>query len=185
MSSRLDLDQALRDRLIEHALEAYPQEACGFVTGRNQRASRIISLPNTAQDPQHVFDVAPDKLLQVFRNIEAEDEALIAIYHSHPHSTAVPSEHDVRHAALHYPYIPQIIIGLRPSLDIKAWLVAQGQLVQVKIVIRDETDESLAKSLTAVQVVAVLIVVILSLIVFFTISLSLLPPAPPIPTPAG
>ncbi|MDW8172584.1 MAG: M67 family metallopeptidase [Anaerolineae bacterium] len=183
MLPRLDLSRALRDQLIEHALEAYPQEACGFIVGRNLRASRVIALKNMASDSRHAFDVAPDELLRVFQELEAQNESLIAIYHSHPHNVAIPSEHDLKHSARHYPHIPQLIIGLRPSLDIKAWLAAQDQPVQIQIVIYDE-DEVISRRLTTVQIIAVLLSIILSLVIFFTVSLALLPPAPPIPTPA-
>jgi len=185
MSLRLDLHRSLIDEMTEHALEVYPQESCGFIVGTDRSTSRVLRLANTASDPRHTFNVAPPELLCAFKEMERRGETLLAVYHSHPCGAPVPSEDDLVHAARHYPQIPQVIVGLRPNLDVRAWIVGQDQPQQVQIVVREDDDMMSRSRLTSVQVVAMLLAVLLSLLIFFAISLSLLPPAPSIPTPAG
>ena len=42
--------------------------------------------------------MAPEEQLRVFREVEEEALELSAIYHSHPHSPAFPSQRDVDYA---------------------------------------------------------------------------------------
>jgi len=183
MNRRLSLSRSLRDALVDQATEGYPQEICGFVLGKGQKAVAILPLPNQSPQAQHAFTVPPQALLSAFKQAEAQELDLLAVYHSHPHSPPLPSAHDTAHTHQHYPHLPQLIIGLRPSLRLSAWLVSGSQPVQVEIIITDEGPGP--QGLHAAQVLAILLALLISLLIFFSASLTLLPPAPPLPTPIG
>lgn len=71
------VDAAVR----EHALAAYPDEACGLVV-----AGAYVPLENIAADPRTAFEIAPVEMLR---------EGIQAVVHSHPDEPDQPSVTDM------------------------------------------------------------------------------------------
>ena len=72
-----------------HAIEAYPQEACGAVV-----SGAYVRLRNVANDPAVYFAIDPNELHDA-----VADGVLEWIIHSHPNGPAHPTEMDMRHQA--------------------------------------------------------------------------------------
>jgi cell wall-associated NlpC family hydrolase len=72
------VDAAIR----EHALAAYPNEACGLVVNGS-----YVPLENIAANPRDEFEIAPVEMLR---------EGIQAIVHSHPDQAPWPSADDMR-----------------------------------------------------------------------------------------
>ena len=68
--------------------------------------------------------MAPEEQLRVFREVEEEGLELSAIYHSHPHSPAFPSQRDVDYA-----FYPDSLILIISLMDPK---VPQAGVFQVE-----------------------------------------------------
>lgn len=94
----------LREHIERHALQAYPEEACGLIV---QQAGQAIYHPcaNLASDRANQFHLDPQDWAL------AEDHGIIlAVVHSHPDASANPSQADrVRCARSGLPWV---IIGL-------------------------------------------------------------------------
>jgi proteasome lid subunit RPN8/RPN11 len=95
----------LKEEMLVHAREAYPNEACGLVVSRGGSKFRLIRALNLADKPMETFDLDPDAWLQV-----ADDEEVIGIYHSHPFGTAEPSMADL--SSCETTELPWHIVGL-------------------------------------------------------------------------
>jgi proteasome lid subunit RPN8/RPN11 len=93
----LEIPEDLLSRLIEHARQKYPLESCGILVGKNGKITRVYSMENIEKSSSSYL-MAPEEQLRVFREIEEEGLELSAIYHSHPHSPAFPSQRDVDYA---------------------------------------------------------------------------------------
>lgn len=119
------------DTLITHARDAAPNEACGIIGGKDQRALKIYPLKNTHATPRVNFYADPYELLAAFRDIEANGWEHIAIYHSHPASDAFPSATDLAQA--YYPDVAYIIISLAPPEQpvVRAFRIIAGQVTEV------------------------------------------------------
>jgi len=103
--------QAQVEEMCAHARAAQPEECCGLVGGRGQRAHTIYPLRNVAADPSVAYEGAPEELFAAQRRMRERGEQFVAIYHSHPRAIdPVPSETDVRLAF--YPAAIYFIVGL-------------------------------------------------------------------------
>lgn len=183
----LRLSTAQIQDLQRHALKAWPDEACGLLAGRGQVVTTIIPLPNVAADPKRSYRIADRALIETLRDIEQKSQALIAFYHSHPNGSHVPSPTDVRQA--HYPDALYVIVGLRnrESPEVGAWSIRGGEVKPVDIQtgsVPDRANEDEGDDLTPMQARAVILAIVLSVLLVLVIALSLLPPAPIIPSVA-
>ena len=108
--TRLCLPAALREALIAEALETPGREVCGLIGGIGDRATTRYALANVADEPATSFFIEPRGQLRAMQVMRARGEALVGIYHSHPHGPATPSARDVELAA--YPGVAYLIISL-------------------------------------------------------------------------
>jgi proteasome lid subunit RPN8/RPN11 len=105
----LSLAPGLPEGIIEHARSGCPQEVCGLIAGRGGLGLRRYPAVNVAATPETRYEVDVNTLAC---QVEFEDEGLelVAIYHSHPRSPAVPSPADIAEAR--YPDAAYIICSL-------------------------------------------------------------------------
>ena len=104
----LKLPQAVYDTMVAHAVEDYPNECCGFLTGTDEpkswRVHRCTNIQNElhAKDPvsyprdartSYVFS-RPDMETLFFGEFEPPDARVLGFYHSHPDQPAYFSEKD-------------------------------------------------------------------------------------------
>jgi len=95
----VSLSPEVARRLLDHARAELPNEACALLGG-NEAAGRVTSLHlarNRLASPYR-YDVEPDDLVRIVHDIEGRGESLVAIFHSHPGTPAVPSPSDAREA---------------------------------------------------------------------------------------
>jgi proteasome lid subunit RPN8/RPN11 len=171
--------------LQRHALRVWPDEACGVLAGQGQAVTSIIPLPNTAADPKRSYRIDDRALADTLRDIELKSQSLIGFYHSHPNGSHIPSPTDVRQAT--YPDALYVIVGLRnrESPEVGAWSIRSGEVKPVEIETGsapERKDEDEGDDLTPTQARAVMLAIVLSVIFVLVVALSLLPPAPVIPT---
>ncbi len=95
----LAIPRALADRMMAHAMDELPNEACGLLGGSLEagRASSFHPARNAESSPLR-YNVHPDDLVRIVFGIEDAGEDLVAIFHSHTASPAVPSATDRRTA---------------------------------------------------------------------------------------
>jgi proteasome lid subunit RPN8/RPN11 len=124
------VDAGLLGQLTEYLRSCLPQEGCGFLLGHGGRASRFVPAPN-ALGSHARFGVGPQFLFDLFRQLRAAGEDLVAICHSHPSGPARPSSVDIREA--HYPQSFYVIVSFAGDPEIRAWRISDGQVLEAEI----------------------------------------------------
>lgn len=160
----------------QQALAESPNEICGIIVGRGQRATKVIPLPNIAENPSQHYRLDDLAFTNTFFQIQREGLSLLAFYHSHPKGDSIPSPTDIKHAA--YPDIPYIIIGLRHEPRFAAWLIRRDEVKSVELYIGTEIPLQAPKQLSQAQRIAIIVAVVIAFAFMIILSLSLLPPAP-------
>jgi proteasome lid subunit RPN8/RPN11 len=92
----LVIDHATYDALVAHAKRDHPDEACGIVAGPegSDRPTRHVPMTNAAGSPTfYEFDSA--ELLSLYKEMWANDEEPVVVYHSHTATEAYPSRTDI------------------------------------------------------------------------------------------
>jgi proteasome lid subunit RPN8/RPN11 len=137
--SGLLVPPGVADQLLAHARAELPNEACGLLSGSlvDGRATRFHPARNIDASPLR-YNVHPEDLVRITFAIEGAGEDLVAIFHSHTRSAAVPSATDRRTAM--YPDPFYLLASLAnpdapPASGLRAWRIFRGQAFEVPLAI--------------------------------------------------
>ncbi|HMD89067.1 MAG TPA: M67 family metallopeptidase [Anaerolineaceae bacterium] len=114
-------------QMLQHVRSWFPEEACGLIGGKQNRAKQIIPIENELHSPVR-FRMKPEQQLNGFLTLEQAGLDLIGIYHSHPTGPDYPSETDRLEYA--YPGTVYLIV----SLNNMEWKVRGFQLDDKKVI---------------------------------------------------
>ena len=133
----LILGADLAASLLAHARAEAPNEACGILGGlaADGRATTYHPARNADASP-YVYTVHPDDLVRIVLGLEDAGEDLVAIFHSHTHTPAVPSPTDRRQAL--YPDAVYLLATLidandEPIQALRAWRIRNGAATEVPL----------------------------------------------------
>jgi len=130
----LEIPKNIFEEVLQHLKEEFPLEGCGILAGKKSKVKKLIKLTNTKKSSiSYLAD--PWEQVKAFRDIEKEGFEMLAIYHSHPHTTPYPSKEDVDKAF--YPETLYLIISL---LDIynpvaRIYQIVDKEIIEDKFVI--------------------------------------------------
>jgi proteasome lid subunit RPN8/RPN11 len=110
MKENVQLPAHIHAEIIAHAREGKPEEICGILRGRGLVATELIRARNIAEERIENYTIDPQTLLLQYK-FEAEGDAMMGVYHSHPVSVAYPSATDARWSAI-YPDCVYLICSL-------------------------------------------------------------------------
>ncbi len=85
----------------DHAKKERPNEACGVLAGRGSDVKRIYRCRNVSENPSSRYTIAPERLLEVFNDVEERGLEILGFYHSHPSGPSAPSNVDHATATWH------------------------------------------------------------------------------------
>jgi proteasome lid subunit RPN8/RPN11 len=131
----LNLTPQQIDEIEQQGVEAYPNECCGAMLGRDVSESgatrRVVEklepLKNSfsADEQYHRFSLDPRELMQLEKTSSELGLAVLGFYHSHPDHPARPSEYDRTHAWPFYSYLI-VAIAKRQPVDMTSWLLDEA-----------------------------------------------------------
>ncbi|GAC1366755.1 MAG: M67 family metallopeptidase [Actinomycetota bacterium] len=130
--------------IVEHCNVGLPNEACGFLGGKDGVVRKLYCLTNAAASP--VFYRPDDReMLSALNDMDDNGMDVASIFHSHVATRAYPSPTDIREA--HYPDAVFLIISLEDRENPYAkgflihkndWRDATGEVEEVAVVIEEE-----------------------------------------------
>lgn len=133
----LRVPRAVAAELLAHARAELPNEACGILAGSvaTGLASRFHAARNEEASPLR-YSVHGEDLVRITFEIEDAGEDLLAIFHSHTRSPAVPSPTDIRTAM--YPDAFYLLATLAdaeapPERSLRAWRIRDGAPAEVTL----------------------------------------------------
>lgn len=139
MVTGLVLPRSVADEMLGHARAELPNEACGLLSGSlaTGLATRFHAARNSEASPLR-YNVDPEDLVRITFAIEEAGEELVAIFHSHTLSPAVPSATDLRAAM--YPDPFYLLASLAdpdapPERALRAWRIEGGQSSEARLTI--------------------------------------------------
>jgi proteasome lid subunit RPN8/RPN11 len=119
--------------MIAHCREAYPNEACGILAGRDMLVSALYPMTNIEPSPAS-FLMDPVEQFRVMKELRSKSLSMAAIYHSHPCSAASPSARDKKLAF--YEEVVYIIVSLMEIKPvIKGFSIQEGEVRGVEIAV--------------------------------------------------
>ncbi|MGH9702908.1 MAG: M67 family metallopeptidase [Candidatus Acidiferrales bacterium] len=137
MNSSVRIRQIIYQKLLEAARPNPAEECCGLLAGRDGLISTILPAVN-ALSSQSKYEIAPEELFRLMREIRAAGLELMGIYHSHPNGENRPSERDIERA--YYPDAAYFIVSPRPDAPnpIRAFSINEGRVNELAIKLEAE-----------------------------------------------
>lgn len=111
-------------------------ECCGLLAGADGVITKIFPAKNVLASPT-AYEVAPQELFPLFRQMREEGLDHLGIYHSHPATENFPSPSDIELAG--YPNQAYFIISLLPAVPnpVRAFFIRDGNIEELEIAIVD------------------------------------------------
>ncbi len=126
----LELPRVVADKLVAHAVQGYPYEACGLLAGRPGVAVERFYPCRNAAASARVYTVDPHDHLRAERDAEGHGWEITGVVHSHTHTDAYPSPTDVAQApdpTWHY-----AIVSLRDDANpsLRSYRIVDGEVTE-------------------------------------------------------
>lgn len=130
------LDVDLAQRLMAHARAELPQEACALVGGDPPTgiATSVHLTRNALASPLR-FEVDPRDLVETVLALDAAGVELLAVFHSHTRSPAIPSIADIRET--HYRAFHLIASLSDRQRPLRAWRIDGSIATEAPLAIRE------------------------------------------------
>jgi proteasome lid subunit RPN8/RPN11 len=134
------MPRAVAEELLAHARAELPNEACGMLSGSLARGAVTAFHParNAHASPRR-FSIDPRDQVRITYAVDAAGEEVVAIFHSHTRSPAVPSASDRREdahvAAFHVlaTLEPDAGHDAEPERCLRAWRIRDERATEVTL----------------------------------------------------
>lgn len=132
MAGLIRVQGEILDRLVDEARRVPEQECCGLLGGRDAVISAIFPARNALASPS-AFEIAPEELFPLFRQLRLAGLEHLGIYHSHPAGDNSPSPRDIERA--YYPEVAYFILSPSPGAPqaIRAFAIRDGRVAELTI----------------------------------------------------
>nr|WP_184894818.1 M67 family metallopeptidase [Amycolatopsis umgeniensis] len=131
MCDVLRIRRELVDEIVAHARRDHPDEACGVIAGPQGSDSpeRYIPMLNAARSPTF-YEFDSGDLLKLYREMDANDEVPVVIYHSHTATDAYPSRTDVSYAS--EPDAHYVLVSTKDpdSHQFRSYRIVDGEITE-------------------------------------------------------
>ena len=122
------LNQKQVDILIEYSEKSRPNESCAMLLGSHNdqqwNVKEVFLTRNAHTDSRTSFIITPEELLQGYQLAEKKQLELVGVFHSHPNSSASPSNFDKKFMKVNGD-VPWIIFsGI--NTDLRAFILKEN-----------------------------------------------------------
>lgn len=113
------------------------REICGLLAGRDGVITVVFSARNVHPTSAISYEIAPDELFRIFREIREQALELLGIYHSHPTGENAPSPDDIERA--YYPDAAYFVVSPRPDAKnpVRAFSIQNARAQELELITID------------------------------------------------
>ena len=140
MTARIRIAGELLPQLLTRSCQESSREVCGLLAGREGVITHIVPATNAAADPATSYEIAPEELFRLMREMRAARLELLGIYHSHPNGTNQPSPRDIERA--YYPDAAYLIVSplAAAARPVRAFSIRDGRVTELEIQVETEKE---------------------------------------------
>ncbi len=124
--------------MIAHARTDHPDEACGVIAGPggSDTPTRFIPMANAARSTTF-YEFESGDLLRLYREMDANDEEPVVIYHSHTATEAYPSRTDVSYASEPNAHYVLVSTRLPDTAEVRSYRIVDAEVTEEEVQIVD------------------------------------------------
>ncbi|MCX7746484.1 MAG: M67 family metallopeptidase [Clostridia bacterium] len=126
--------------ILNHALKALPNEACGLIggifEGDVKKVQKVYLLTNMDHSPEH-FSMDPKEQFGAIKDMRSNGWVMLGNFHSHPESPSRPSGEDKRLAF--DPEASYLILSLldKDKPVLKSFRILKDQVLEEEIELKE------------------------------------------------
>ena len=126
------LDDVFVKEIVAQGLREFPNECCGVIAAQGGVPVKVYPMTNADASPA-TYRLDGKEQLRIFDELDERGWDLWAIYHSHTHSEAYPSETDVRLAF--YPDARYVLLSLsdRAHPVLRSFWIRDGEVAEEEL----------------------------------------------------
>jgi len=119
--------------MLDQARGAGGEECCGLLAGRDGVIARVLPAKNAAKRPESEYEIAPEELFRLMREIRGAGLELLGIYHSHPEGENSPSARDIERGF--YPEAAYFVVSAREDAErpVRAFAIRGDGFAELEI----------------------------------------------------
>ena len=129
----LSLPRPLINKILAHAQSNPDVEVCGLIGNSTLQQKNYYPIDNIAQNPSCRFLMDAPQQIATMKKMRDHKQQLFAIVHSHPKTTASPSQHDIDENSYKDVYYLIISLNTKGVLEMRAYVQQQFLLYQVQV----------------------------------------------------
>ncbi|MGE3276227.1 MAG: Mov34/MPN/PAD-1 family protein [Vicinamibacterales bacterium] len=126
------MDEAVIDRLVQHARRSAPDECCGLLVGDGGRLLHDHPAANADPAPRRRYLIDPSDHFAAIKRAREAGLQVVGAYHSHPRGSAVPSATDAAEGFADFLFVIVGLGGREP--DVRGWEWKAGNFMPVRLV---------------------------------------------------
>lgn len=125
----------LVEQMVAHARRDHPDEACGILAGPDDgsdRPERFVPMENAERSPTfYRFDSMEQ--LKVYKEMDANDEIPVVVYHSHTATEPYPSRTDISLAQ--EPFAHYVLVGTSDPEQhvLRSYRIVDGEVTEEEV----------------------------------------------------
>ncbi len=137
MAGAISISRELFDEIVSHSKKDYPNETCGLLAGQADIVEKVYRVTNIRHSAFN-YEMDSKEQLKCEKKIKEAGLKIIGIYHSHPLSSAYPSQLDIVRVCWPgdpdmplYPDASHVIVGLvGGETEVKAYKINSDQKIE-------------------------------------------------------
>lgn len=129
---RVEVAARAMEQMFEHCRKEFPNEACGYLAGPEDRITEALPIRNAAASPTW-YEMDPKEQIQAQRCMRDQGLKHIGVYHSHVATDAYPSSRDIERAAAVQDFYDgfYFLVTLKDSLPrARAFTIRDGHVTE-------------------------------------------------------
>ncbi len=127
-----ELDGVFFKEIVEQGLREFPNECCGLIAAADGTPVKVIPMKNADASPV-TYRLDGKEQLKVFDEMDEQGLELWAIYHSHTHSEAYPSETDRRLAFYRDSRYMVLSLADRENPELRSFYLREDEVIEEEL----------------------------------------------------
>ena len=134
----LYLPRPLVNRLLAHAQKNPEIEVCGLIGNNEQGEKDYYPIDNISNQPGCRFLMDAPQQINAMKRMREKKQELFAIVHSHPTSSALPSDLDIKENSYKTAFYIIVSLNTEGVLEMRAYTQNEDSMNEVDLILEDE-----------------------------------------------
>jgi len=133
----LYLPRPLVNKLLAHAQKNPDIEVCGLIGNDSSDRKSYYPIDNVSKDPDCRFQLDAQQQINAIKKMRDKQQSLFAIVHSHPTTSALPSQLDIEESSYKDAFYIIISLNTKGVLEMRAFTQQQNSMSEVELILED------------------------------------------------